>query len=94
MPTKICNDAYNYGCSNFANYATDEELCRVFRLVKTHTGNYFRNTCKECEARNMRERRKGVDRRRMYDYWDYGEMFGCNHIVRFYKNSSNKGYIT
>lgn len=77
MSLKICNDMYEYGCVNFAEYNNDDELERIFRKVKTHTGTYFRNVCRECEAHKKRDdRAKKGSRLTEYYWWDYGEMFG------------------
>jgi len=46
---KKCDDSYGYGCSTTVN-GTDEEIEKVFRKVKTHTGDYFRGVCRSCEA--------------------------------------------
>lgn len=77
MQLKFCNDNYGFNCENYADTTNTIELSNVFRLVKTHTGHYYRNVCKQCEAKQRKKQRKNRKYKKTnhYDWWDYGQMF-------------------
>lgn len=56
MITKKCNDHFGYGCTLEVNVEYEEELSRYFYRKNTHSGAYYRNTCKECDRRRHRDK--------------------------------------
>ena len=52
MSTKKCSDRYNYGCTLEVDLTEEPQH---FYYKKTHSGDYFLNTCKECVKRHHRE---------------------------------------
>ena len=57
---KRCTDKYSYGCTTEANLTNLIDLSSKFRLVKTKTGDYYRNVCRKCEAMKQKVHRKNV----------------------------------
>jgi hypothetical protein len=68
MPFKKCEEP---DCDTEVFYKTEEDLEKTFRKLKTHTGEYFRNVCRKCEAKKQRERRENKKRITGYDVNDF-----------------------
>lgn len=77
-------------CDNEIVSDNESDILKEFRLVKTHTGNYYRNVCRSCENKRARELRKANYKtynyyrkvqKQEYDTIDFGRMYyhGCNY---------------
>ena len=74
---KICTQ-----CNTRIEHEQFDDFVNEFRLVKTHSGEYFRNICRECENKKARELRAKNYRtynyrkkkRNTYDEQDYGHI--------------------
>jgi hypothetical protein len=67
MKTKTC-----IKCGAVHEYETDEDLKKHFYLKKTHTGDYFLNTCILCERIKKKEKYdKGIYNYRSKKQYDY-----------------------
>jgi len=68
IKTKKCET-----CGEEYQYSSDEELKTFFYYKKTHSGNYFRNTCIPCERDQKRKKYKegkyNYKKKREYDYF-------------------------
>lgn len=79
---KKCSDKYKYGCKLLVECDNQEEITKYFRLVKTHTGDYHLNICRQCENRRARDMRKKNYKlynyrkktNKTYDERDFGTM--------------------
>ena len=68
MPLKRCETR---DCDTEVRYDSEEELKVHFRKVGTHSGAYFRNVCRKCEAEQQRKRRENKKRVTGLDVDDY-----------------------
>ena len=66
-------------CKTPYEYETEEDLLQFFYKKKTHTGDYFLNTCKKCEcAKHADKYKKGkynYKKKREYDYFSGVRVF-------------------
>lgn len=72
-----CSDRYGFGCLN--EHTDDDGLIMgdMFRLVKTHSGDYHLRVCRECENRKSREyaKKKRTRSSRFRDAGEFGVSF-------------------